>query len=161
MFRHRQSLRRWAAQVLLLWLLGMGAAVATGCMASSRTDSAGHGAAQAHPLAAPHHAPAAADRTHHHGWHEAQGMHAHLALDDGQDPGSAGKTNCQDFCDKASVSIPPLKSALDDVQVHALTQVASTVVMPLPAFLPVHAWVPRRDGARAPPLHVAGLRLAL
>ena len=146
MFRHRQTLRRWAAQVLLLWLLGMGAAVATGCMASSRADSA------------PHHAAAAAASTHSHGMH---GTHAHLALDDGQDPGSAGKTNCQDFCDKACVSIPPLKSAFDDVQVHALTRLASAVVMPLPAFLPVHAWVPRRDGARAPPLPVAGLRLAL
>ncbi len=146
MFRHRQPLRRWATRVLLLWLLGMGAAVAAGCMASSRSDSTGHGAT------------AAAAGLHHHGIH---GTHPQLALDDGQDTGSSGKTNCQDFCDKAGVSIPPLKSVLDDVQVHALTQVACAVVMPPPAFLPVHAWVPRRDGARAPPLAVAGLRLAL
>jgi hypothetical protein len=144
MFRHRLQLRRWAARMLLLWLFGVGAAVANGCLASGPAgpaDPAAEAAAHAH---------------HHHG---AQPAHsADEALDH---HGGAAKTNCQDFCDKAHVSIPPLKSALDEVQVHALMLTTVAIVLPAPALAPVLAWVPRRDGVRLPPMPIAFGRLAL
>jgi len=141
MFRHRQPLRRWATLVLLLWLFGVGAGVAHACLAPSLV-APGEGS-EATPAQV-----AAVDGCH----GSAQG-HA--------DDGVPGKTNCQDFCDKASVSIPPLKAALDDVLGAALLFPSVAAVVPVSAFAPVQAGVPRRDGVWAPPIHIALLRLAL
>ena len=153
MFRHRQQLRRWAARVLLLWLFGIGAGVANACIAT---------------------APAAAEASHIVAVVDAQHDvvphdHAHASstslLSKGIDApthlGNLSKANCQDFCDKATVSIPPLKSALDDVQSHAVFVMATMIVVPMPAFAPVQLRVPRRDGVQAPPISIAFLRLAL
>jgi hypothetical protein len=59
------------------------------------------------------------------------------------------------------VSIPPLKSALDDDQLHAVIAPTAMTVVPMPAFAPVQLRVPRRDGVLAPPIPIAFLRLAL
>jgi hypothetical protein len=133
MFRHRQQLRRWAARVLFLWLFGVATSVANACFTT----------VQAVPVAA-------SAASHQVDGDDAAGHH-----------GSLAKTNCQDFCGKASVTIPLLKSALDDVQSHALVATATTVTLPMPAFAPVQPWVPRMDGARSPPIPITFLRLAL
>jgi hypothetical protein len=136
MFRHRQPLRRWAALVLLLWLFGVGTGVAHACLAPSLAEW-GEGSEAA----------AAGD--------------CHGAGQTAADERAAGKTNCQDFCDKAGVSIPPLKAALDDVLGAALLFPAVAAVAPVPALAPVQAAVPRRDGGWAPPIRIALLRLTL
>lgn len=156
MFRHRRQLRQWAARVLLLWLFGMGAGVANACLTTGQTAAvaamAGHivSAVEIHHDAAPR------------GHAQADGavLPSHTA--DGQgNQGDPAKSNCQDFCDKATVSIPPLKSALDDVQSHAAIVMTAMTVLPMPAFAPVKLRVPRRDGVLAPPIPIAFLRLAL
>jgi hypothetical protein len=135
MFRHRRQLRLWAAQVLFLWLFGITAAVANACMGPGEPSAlagAHAGACHGQPQASMDHHPAAPE-----------------------------KSNCQDFCDKASVSIPPLKWMLDDMQLHALSLSVVAVVVPVPAF-EWPAWrVPRRDVLRAPPIPIAFLRLTL
>ena len=143
MFRHRQQLRRWAARVLLLWLFGVGASVAHACLTPSLLQF-GQPSAAASALA--HHQISSPEQAH-------EGCHGH--------EGPKLKSNCADFCDKASVSIPPLKSALDDVQGHALQFPAVALAHPAAAHVPVQLQVPRRDGAWAPPILIAFLRLAL
>ena len=156
MFRHRQQLRRWAARVLLMWLFGVGAGVANACITTGQVAPA---------VAVASHLVAVADA------HHNVVSHDHVQADGGSLPsqiddvpthlGNLSKANCQDFCDKATVSIPPLKSALDDVQSHAVIAVTAVTVLPMPAFAPVQLRVPRRDGVQAPPIPIAFLRLAL
>lgn len=140
MFR-RQQLRRWAAHVLVLWLLGVGTAIANTCLMPNRA-----------PLG---HPPEV---------HLAEGERADQASSCDGDHGHAGPavhSNCADFCDKASISMPPLKSVLDDGQAHALAYPAILLVHPGPAPMPVSLKVPRRDGVWAPPIPITFLRLAL
>ena len=59
------------------------------------------------------------------------------------------------------MAIPPLKSALDDVQSHAVIAMTAVTVLPMPAFAPVQLRVRRLDGVQAPPILIAFLRLAL
>lgn len=136
--------------MLLLWLFGIGAGVAHACLAPGLEgpgDRSAEPAARADALidAAAPEAPAACHGAEHH--HE----------------GVPGKTNCQDFCNKASVSIPPLKAALDAVLGAALLSLSTAVIVPVPvpALALVRACVTRRDGARLPPTPFASLRLTL
>ena len=156
MFRHRQQPRRWAARVLLLWLFGIGAGIANACITTGQVApvaaTGGHLVAE---VDAHHNAV-----THDHAQAEGSGLPPHRA-DAPAHHGSLSKANCQDFCDKARVSIPPLKSALDDIQSHAVIAMTAVTVLPMPAFAPVQLWVPRRDGVQAPPISIAFLRLAL
>jgi hypothetical protein len=146
MFSRRQTLRRWAAMTLLLWLFGVGAGVAHACLAPNLVAPGDESGALATP------AEAASGHT---ACHDAGPTHDHEGLQ--------GKTNCQDFCDKASVSIPPLKTALDDVLGAALLFPVVAGIAPVPALAPVQHAVPRRDGALAPPVPIviAFLRLTL
>ena len=133
MFHHRSQLRRWAARVLLLWLFGIGTGVANACLGPSLADSG------AHPTG-----------------------HSSAAYEPPDREGPFGKSNCQDFCEKSTVSIPPLKSALDNVQGPALLPGAVVVILPVPAFSPDELLLPLRDGGLAPvPITIAFLRLAL
>ena len=156
MFRHRRQLRQWAARVLLLWLFGIAAGVANACITTEQATpvaaAASHlaEAAEAHNDAVPHD-HAQADRL---------ALPSHHA-DDSTHIANLSKANCQDFCDKATVSIPPVKSALDDGQSHAVIAMTAMTVVPMPAFAPVQLRVPRRDGVKAPPISIAFLRLAL
>jgi hypothetical protein len=157
MFRHRQQLRRWAARVLFLWLFGLAVGVANACLATSQTAPAGTGVAHladsaAVSLAGPSH--------QHKPLNQAVTLPAHG--DDVQvHEGSLAKANCQDFCNKTTTTIPSVKSALDDLQSHAVLVTASVAVLPAPAFAPVQMWVPRRDGVRSPPIPIVFLRLTL
>lgn len=150
MFRHRRQLRRWAAQVLLLWLFGIGSGFANACLAAGVAAADEAVATHAHHM---HAAPSQDDAdhampaTHHHGGT------AHDA--------APAKANCQDFCDKSAISIPPLKSALDHAQADALPPPAVAPLCSVKLARPGQAWVPRTDGAAAPPLTLAFLRLAL
>lgn len=139
MFRHRQPLRRWAALLLLLWLFGVGAGVANACLAPSLVPSSG-------PAAGHDHAGAG-----HASGHES-GDHG---------PVSPAEANCQDFCDKSTVSVTPLKSAVGEVDAHALPPQVAATVLQVPAAPAALPWVPRRDGGLAPPIPIAFLRLAL
>lgn len=143
MFRHRHALRRWAACMLLLWLFGLATGVANACIGSA------HGASAVMSDPVPDQAvdptavlPGSCDGT-------------------GDHHGSVAKTNCQDFCGKATVSIPSVKSALDDIVSQALVVAASATALPMPAFVPAPAWLPRRDGVLATPIPIAFLRLTL
>lgn len=156
MFFHRRPLRQRAACTLFLWLFGLGASMANACLTAGQTGSV---AARASHLVAAVEA------------HGSLASHDHAQADGGALPwpggdgqvhqGSLAKTNCQDFCDKATTSVPPLKSALDDVQSHAVIAMAAMPVLPTTAYAPVQMWVPRRDGAQAPPILITFLRLAL
>jgi hypothetical protein len=139
---HRQRLRRWAARVLLLWLFGVGAGVANACLVAGSGGSDGSAAAHHTHVGAAHH-------------HAAAGEGAH-----DQDTAPA-VSNCQDFCDKASVSLPSLKPAPGDVQGQAWLVSAVPVVLAAPVLASAQPWLPRRDGLRAPPIPIAFLRLAL
>jgi hypothetical protein len=156
MFRNRLHLRRWAARVLLVWLFGVGAGLANACLAPSVAEAPDVHAA--HVLASDSLSSDSTASGQSQG-HDASGPHQHEGTLD--QPSSSSKANCQDFCDKASVSIPPLKTALDDA--HGLGIPPSVVVidLPLPAFTPIQSWVPCRDGMWAPPISIAFLRLAL
>jgi hypothetical protein len=156
MFRRHQQLRRWAAHVLLLWLLGVGTAIANTCLMPNLLASGVQSAVHAddadmspHEHTASGHAP------------QQDSNRAQCCDDEHGHDGPAVHSNCADFCDKASISLPPLKSVLDDVQGHAVGYPAILVIHPVPAPMPVPRKVPRRDGAWAPPIPIAFLRLAL
>ena len=147
MFHHRSQLRRWAAQVLLLWLFGIGTGVANACLGPSLADSGAHPGGHSSASQATHGDTAALPG---------------VADERPDGEGSLAKSNCQDFCEKSTVSIPPLKSALDNVQGQALHPGAVVVILPVPAFSPDELLLPRRDGGLAPvPIRTAFLRLAL
>lgn len=154
MFRSRRQLRRWAARVLLVWLFGVAAGVANACLVPSGMQSGGQRSELVVAFEATHGKVAAMGSEH----HVALQTHHEGALDH---EGLHGKSNCQDFCDKSTVSIPPLKSALDDVHAHALQPAAVAIALPVPAFSPVQLSAPRRDGGLAPPILIAFLRLTL
>jgi hypothetical protein len=136
---NRQQLRIWAARVLLAWVFAMGAGVANACLSTAATEQAGVPTAHAAEASALHNDGSAAPH------------------------GETDTANCVDFCDKAGVSIPTLKPAVDDVHAHpAICQVGATA-LPVPVREPAQGSMPRRDGVRAPPIPIliAFLRLAL
>ena len=135
MFRSRRHLSHWAARVLLLWLFGIGMGMAHACLSTSP--------------------PPAAEPAAHHASQQAQ----HTEGSGCEQP--TVKSACQDFCDKSTISIPPLKLALDHAGASALPPPAEASFFLAPAPEPAPRWVPRRDGDRAPPIAIAFLRLAL
>lgn len=149
MFRHRRQLRQWAARVLFLWLFGIVVGVAHACVVSgpSKLDGAEPGLASTGAMPMHGHGDPADIADHDH--------------DESHHGGAAAKSNCQDFCDKASVSISPVKSGLDDAQSHAALPASTRTAIPVPALLPARQWLPRRDGVAAPPITLAFLRLTL
>lgn len=76
------------------------------------------------------------------------------------DDDSLGKSNCQDFCEKAAIAISPLKSALDNAHDFALPPLAVTSVK-LAAVEPAQLPLPRWVGGPALPIRLAFLHLAL
>lgn len=157
MFRHRHDKRRWAARLLALWLLNVVVGIAHACIVTPGmvarggplTDAVTTGPAD-HPAG-----HAASHAGHAVGAHHHDGMHAGPAGDDGP----MDQATCRAFCEKAALSIAPLKSALDDLQVQAPPLLAPMLVPPLALHLTLQPWVPRRDGVRSPPIPIAFLRL--
>lgn len=86
MFSDRRRLRRWAAQVLLVWLFGLAMGVANACALG---ESAHHRADAKVATSVPE---------HHHG----------------DEQGNAAKVSCLDFCEKSSIGAPQLKVVVDD-----------------------------------------------
>ena len=84
MFSDRRRLRRWAAQVLLVWLFGLAMGVANACALGE------------HAHHRPELATAAAS--------DAVQKHQH-----GNEQGDPAKVNCLEFCEKASIAAPQLK----------------------------------------------------
>jgi hypothetical protein len=140
MFRYRSQLRRWAAHVLLLWLFGLGTGFANACIATvaGGTDADHREAAVTKHLA------------------HAMQFHAGAGHADG-----AAKANCQDFCDKSTISLPPLKLALDHADADAVQLPAVAALCVVSVSEPAAQWVPRKDDGLAPPITIAFLRLAL
>lgn len=90
MFSDRRRLRRWAAQVLLVWLFGLAMGVANACALGE----------QAHHRSEL--ATAAAS--------DAVQKHQH-----GNEQGDPAKVNCLEFCEKASIAAPQLKLVGDEL----------------------------------------------
>jgi len=155
MFSHRQQLRRWATCLLVLWLFGVGIGIANACMAPHAAGPA-DGSVRMSTAAEVSHPGAGEDRdAGHSGPH-----HSHEA--EGADRGGpTASANCQDFCDKVAVSMPPLKSTLDQVQGQALLPSAASTTAPVAPLLWVQPWMPRRHAVWAPPIPISFLRLAL
>lgn len=84
MFSDRRRLRRWAAQVLLVWLFGLAMGVANACALG---EPAHHRSDVATPVAA-----------------DTVQKHQH-----GNEQGDLAKVNCLDFCEKSSIAAPQLK----------------------------------------------------
>jgi hypothetical protein len=151
MFRRHQQLRRWGLRFLWVWLFGLGLGVANACLAAQEFARGGdtfqgNAEVQAADLAA-----AAGGREHHSG--PAPGRE----LSD-----SSPKSNCERFCERAGVTMPPQKSVLDNYQFHVLPP-PMVAALTVPASVDVSADLraPRRDGARPLPIPIAFLRLAL
>lgn len=154
MFHRPQQLRRWALRVLLVWLFGIGLGVANACLAAQQFaggDEAFQAVADAQaaddaaaPADCEHHSVAVLDQS----WHDQQD--------------SSPKSNCESFCERAGVTIPPQKSVLDNYQFHALPlPMVAALVVPASVDVSAHVGVARRDGARPLPIPIAFLRLAL
>ncbi len=141
--------------MLLLWLFGLGLGVANACQATATVLPTAEAAGSARDLAP---LPGAGDHRSQGAVDHAGGSHPH---GDDTHHGSVAKTNCQDFCDKAAATLPPLKSALDDLPSQAVFSLAALTVAPLPARVPVLTWVPRPDLAQPPPIAITLQRLAL
>lgn len=161
MFRHRLHLRRWAARVLLVWLMSLGVTVAHACLRSGPAASAPFAAAALQAslamdaLAAAPVALADADAG-------TADMAAMATCDQAHgQAGAPGQANCQDFCDKAATAMPPLKSLLDDIQPHALWLAVASPVPAPPICEPQIPSEPSRDSKHAPPLTIVFLRLVL
>lgn len=154
MLRHRRHLHHWAVLVLFLWVFGIGASFANACLDAVPAVSSG---AVAGDLAAAYvtGAQTAASSEVDHASHDAM-LQVDAAHD--EDPCNA---NCQDFCDKSAISIPPLKSALDLAQAQALLPPVAAILYSVAACEPVQWWFPRRHGGLAPPIAITLLRLAL
>jgi len=90
MFSDRRRLRRWAAQVLLVWLFGLAMGVANACALGE----------PAHHRSEVATAPAS----------DAVQKHEH-----GNEQGDLAKVNCLDFCEKSSIGSPTLKVVGDDL----------------------------------------------
>lgn len=155
MFRHRSQLRRWAALVLALLLFGVGTGIAHACLVASTAEPGGteSGRAVASYPSEPETAVAPG------GAHHASSAIPHQGVP-GHDP-APGKANCQDFCDKSTITIAPLKLALDHADAGALPPPAVTLSCAVAATQPVQCGVLRRDGGVASPITIAFLRLAL
>ncbi len=142
--------------MLLLWLFGVGVGVANACPGPLQRATAGPLPALADVVNHQHHDAAACG--------VAQGQDSSPALSragGGGHEGSTLKSNCEDFCARASFSIPRVKSALDDLQGCAQRCQAGAVVHPDPAGLPVQLHGLCREGQATPPIHIAFVRLAL
>lgn len=137
MFSDRRRLRRWAAQVLLVWLFGLAMGVANACALG---ESAHHGDGET---------VAASTPAHHH--------------DDEQ--GDAAKVNCQDFCAKSSIAAPQLKlvddgfAALGFALPVSDTLAVSGWTEPIVGHLHLVVGSPHLPGG--PPPRIAFQRLAL
>lgn len=138
MFSDRRRLRRWAAQVLLVWLFGFAMGMANAC-------------ALGEPA---HHKSDAASMA---GGHASQ-KHQH-----GDEQGDLAKVNCLDFCEKSSVGAPQLKAVGDALGVlgFALPAPRTFSVAPCAEHTVGQLLVDSPHLRGGPPPRIAFQRLAL
>lgn len=153
MILRRRQLHRWALRVLFVWLFGLGLGVANACLAAAQFES--EPSTLLPTAVASGIAPDAMP--------EGCVHHAVPGVSQGGGESQSSKSNCESFCERASVSIPPQTSMLGDLQAHAhaLAAVALGSVLPAPVNTPVLRWERRRDGVRPQPILITFLRLAL
>jgi len=138
MFSDRRRLRRWAAQVLLVWLFGLAMGVANAC-------------ALGEPV---HHRSDAATTA------ASQTAQKHLH---GDEQGDAAKVNCLEFCEKSSIGAPQLKVAGDALAALGLAPPVSDFLLMSglaePTVVRLVVDSPHLPGG--PPPRIAFQRLAL
>lgn len=155
MFFSRQHLRRSAAAMLLLWLFGVGSAVANNCLVGGTLHSDGgrhHTGLRSlagHDEAARSHGDSAS----------AHALHDHGDARHAPAKSPAG-ANCKDFCDKVSTSQTAAKWEGDGLgMVGALPPVAFAAQGSVGERS--QTWAPRPSEGPAPPVRIAFARLAL
>jgi hypothetical protein len=152
MFSNRLQLRRWAARVLLVWLFGVVGGVANACWAEGIEHA---GAAHSHVTAA-----ATGD-----GAMDECAPHSEAQHDGKQAPSGDGephaRSNCKTYCDALTISITPLKTALDNTPVHAIAASTLAPAAPLVSAAPTPLMRPGRGVGQDIPILFAFLRLAL
>jgi len=142
--------------VLFLWLFSVVAGVANACLIPTLNTPGASAALLAVESATPHHGHVAGPSTTTSAEHQVLGADENSTGDE-----STVTANCLDFCDTASISIPPLKSFVDDGQIQALAPPTLPTVLPVPAFVPVRPQVAHWIDVAAPTIPIAFLRLAL
>ena len=158
MLSSRRQLRSWAARVLALWLFGLGIGLANSCMAASVPVASARGDASASSVAAEARAQSAVRPSDHSHAHEInQGDQGNQ----GSYGGGQDKTNCQDFCDKVSISLAVTKSAITDLEQAPALPPAAAIFIAWPALARVPSWAPRPLGNLDPPARVAFAHLRL
>lgn len=138
MFSDRRRLRRWAAQLLFVWLFGLAMGVANACALGEPVH---------HRSVAAVTAPDDAAQKHHHG----------------DEQGDAAKVNCLDFCEKSSVGAPQLKAVGDALGVlgFALPAPRTFSVAPCAEHTVGQLLVDSPHLRGGPPPRIAFQRLAL
>ncbi len=135
MFTDRRRLRRWAAQVLLVWVFGLAMGIANACSlgeSTHRTDTlrgAGTVASQVH----------------------------------GHEDGEQSKANCLDFCEKSSIGALQLKVVGDSYAALGLALPVSGAlsVIEAPEAVVGRLFVDSPHLPGGPPLRIAFPRRAL
>lgn len=148
-FRQRHQLRSWALRVLLVWLFGLGLGVANACLAAQQFEARAESVSTFAAHDERDQAARSGDCEHH---SVAGGAAA---------KGSGATSNCEKFCEQASVSIPPQKPPVDSTQWFVLPAAWLARSQPVLAEAPVLSEAPRRDGARPSSIPIVFLRLAL
>ena len=156
MIRRHQHLRRWTLRVLLVWLFGLGLGVANACLTAQQFTGGGDTFQRKAEVQVPDFGAAPGGCEYHSVAVPDQ------ASQDQHDSSPKPKSNCESFCERAGVTIPPQKSVLDNYQFQVLLP-PMVAALTVPASVDVSADVgaPRRDGARPLPIPIAFLRLAL
>jgi hypothetical protein len=138
----------------MVWAFGIGLGVANACLASNQFE----GVRGAIPAMAG--LSSAAD-----GGTLEGGEHHTAAGEPDRNQGDpqtrSGKSNCESFCERANVPIPPQKPMIADVHGDVLLPAVVTSIAPVPVPAQFRFLAPRRDSARPLPLPITFLRLAL
>jgi hypothetical protein len=139
--------------MLLVWLFGIVVGVANACVAPGPGSSAtGH--SRSVSASGSHHCDVMTP-----GANRAEGVKPGL---DTRDDGSSTKSNCQDLCEKSTISIPPQKLVLGGSADLPLLPGAFTVVLAWPLSPAARLCeMSRSDSGDATAITIAFLRLAL
>ena len=146
MFSQRKLLRRWAAQMLLVWLFALTMGMVNACLIGPELRQSALATQHEHSGGTPEH------------------QHAHnaSAAPHGHPSPHADNPPCAKFCADESVSAPILKPQSDTPATVWLAPPPSTALAVQAALAPVRA----QDAERAPeharvPIPIAFLRLTL
>jgi hypothetical protein len=155
MFFSHQQRRRSAATMLLLWLFGVGSAVANNCLAAGTPELDGGRHESATPTLVAHDK---AERSH---GAAATGHALHDRGDTRHAPTEPhAAANCQDICNKISTSQTAPKCEGEDIGVAAAPPPGAFVAA-IGFNVRSQTWALRPSQEPAPPVRIAFVRLAL